>query len=92
MMHILRIRINSKDAFNKMLHKSYPLLSIRCNRFNAYLDNDIELTELAKLVFFRSGITVEDINRINNAEYFEFLNELYGHIEKNKDMIGFWLL
>ena len=91
-MAITRIRINSKRAFNDRLYDNFPELSKICHRFNAYLSNDIELPELARLVHFRSDITAEGLNASYDIDYFQFLNDLYNHIEKNEDMIDFWLL
>jgi len=84
--------INSKQMFNDVLHDNYPVISKRCDRWNVYLDHDIELPELTKFVHFRSELTAENINRMCNADYFKFINELYNHIKNNEDMIEFWLI
>lgn len=81
-------RINSKSEFNEKLNRSYPTLSIRCRRFNAFLNFDVDLIVLAKLI----SVDVADINLMRDVEYYNTLNVLYDHIEENEHMIEWWLL
>jgi len=86
-------RFESKGEFNDRLYSSYPSLSKRCNRYNIHLNNDVNLSELATVVLFRSDITTDYLIRMNDDNYYKFLNDLYEHIQKNgNNMIDFWLL
>lgn len=97
------MKFTSKEQFNKVMNDDYPMLTEHCWYPDSMFDEDdedkrgilrknIDLNALSLLI--NNDVTFDDITvtRMDDSPYYALLNDLYERIQKNEDMIEFWLL